>query len=223
MSLKRKVFQFLSGVLKNKNTYLITSLNYKKVPSLLEANFDHVRYTCLSLCYEEIISRKVEGNVAELGVYKGDFAKRLNKLFTDRKIYLFDTFEGFNENDISIEKVNGFSTGSQNFSETSVELVLNKMKYPQNCIVKKGYFPATTEGVDDKFCFISLDADLYEPILQGLRFFYPKLNNGGYIFVHDYNNDEYTGAKQAVIEFCTEQNINYTPIPDSGGSVIISK
>lgn len=57
----------------------------------------------------------------------------------------------------------------------------------------------------------------------GLQFFYPKLVTGGYIFIHDFNNESYKGARQAVEKFCAEQNINYLPIPDLGGSAIIVK
>lgn len=41
----------------------------------------------------ELIRNNVQGNVAELGAYKGEFAKRLNQLFSDRKLYLFDTLK----------------------------------------------------------------------------------------------------------------------------------
>ena len=71
--------------------------------------------------------------------------------------------------------------------------------------------------------FVSIDADLYEPIYAGLQFFYKYLVRGGYIFVHDFNNDNYKGARKAVEQFCEEQNISFTPIPDAAGSVIITK
>ncbi|HEY8733951.1 MAG TPA: methyltransferase, partial [Puia sp.] len=60
-------------------------------------------------------------------------------------------------------------------------------------------------------------------IYSGLHFFYPKLVSGGYIFVHDFNNDSYRGARQAVENFCSEQKVNYLPLPDLGGSAIIMK
>ncbi len=195
-----------------------SSFNHKYNYSL-----DFVRYTTLELCSKEIQANNVQGNTAELGVYKGDFAKRINQLFPDKKLYLFDTFEGFDNKDIHIERQSGFLKNKHDFSDTSVELVLNKMTNPENCIIKKGYFPDTAIDVNDRFCFVSIDADLYEPILSGLKFFYPKLNHEGYIFIHDFNNDVYKGAKQAVLDFCTSNNINYTPIPDSCGSVIITK
>lgn len=223
MSLK-SLYQPFAKLLASKKLHLSKSLSFNSsFKQELAFNLDFVRYTTLELCCTEIRRNNVEGNVAELGVYKGDFAKRINQLFPDKKLYLFDTFEGFDEKDVSTEKQSNFSSGEQDFSDTSVELVLSKMKYRNKCVVKKGFFPDSAVDVDDRFCFVSIDADLYEPILAGLKFFYPKLEPGGYIFVHDFNNDLYKGAKKAVLEFCAASNINYLPIPDSGGSAIILK
>ena len=224
MGLSKSLFQLVAKNLSAKKLYLSKSLVYSKTyKQVLEHNLDFVRYTTLELCCNELNVNKVNGNAAELGVYKGNFAQRINYLMPDRKLYLFDTFEGFHEEDIKKEVSKNFSSGEQDFSDTSVELVLNKMKNRSNCIVKKGYFPGTATDIDDKFCFVSIDADLYEPILNGLKFFYPRLENKGYIFVHDFNNYDYKGARQAVLEFCNENNIGYTPIPDTGGSIIITK
>ena len=51
--------------------------------------------------------KQVEGVAAELGVYRGDFAKEINRVFPERKLYLFDTFEGFPENALQDEEKNG--------------------------------------------------------------------------------------------------------------------
>jgi O-methyltransferase len=223
MELSRALFRTLSGFLSSRNLFLGSSLKYKEKPLPLPPNLDYIRYSALGLCYEEIVNRKVAGNVAELGVYKGDFAKRLNFLFPDRKLYLFDTFEGFDSKDVEKEKSEGFSEGSQDFSDTSVEMVLSKMTNKSNCIVCKGFFPGTAEGIRDTFCFVSIDADLYEPVYNGLVFFYPLLEKGGYIFVHDFNNDEYKGAHQAVLKFCSENSIGFVPLADNGGTAVITR
>jgi len=175
------------------------------------------------LVSDEIRQKQLTGEVAELGVYKGKFARYINGYFPEKKLYLFDTFEGFDERDVSVEKRQNFSSGAQNFSDTSIEAVLKQMPFPEKCIPVKGFFPQTAQGIDEKFVFVSLDADLYEPIYAGLSFFYPRLAKGGYIFIHDFNNDAYKGARKAVEEFCNKENIGFVPIPDSGGSAIISK
>jgi O-methyltransferase len=184
---------------------------------------DYVRISTLELLSYEIKSNNVLGSVAEVGVYRGDFAKYINLLFSDRKLYLFDTFEGFPEVHSKIDRERGFSTGDQDWSGTSVELVIQQMPYPNNVVIKKGIFPETAKDVNDRFCFVSLDVDLYEPIKEGLRFFYPLLSPGGVIMVHDFNNSGYKGVREAVLEFCREKGISYVPIPDIGGTVIITK
>ncbi|MBS1510152.1 MAG: methyltransferase [Bacteroidetes bacterium] len=223
MSLSKKMFSTFAGVLSKKNIYMTRSLSGRYTPLSLPPNIDYVRSSTLELCYQEIGRKKLTGSVAELGVYKGDFAKKINALFADRKFYLFDTFKGFNNADIALDQQNNYSTGAQNFSNTSIELVKSKMPHPDQCVFKKGFFPDTANDVTDLFCFVSIDTDLYKPVYEGLLFFYPKLVPGGYIFIHDFNNKFYKGAKEAVTNFCNEQGISYVPIADNWGTAIITK
>lgn len=184
---------------------------------------DYIRLATLELAANEIMERKVPGSVAELGVYKGKFARFINQYFPDRTFYLFDTFEGFHAADIESELKNKFSAGNQDFSNTSVEAVLRIMPNRERCVVRKGFFPDTAAGLEDKFAFVSIDADLYDPIYQGLCYFYPRLSEGGYIFIHDYNNQFYKGAKEAVDQYCREHTLRCLPLPDSCGTAIIMK
>lgn len=184
---------------------------------------DYVRFSSLELCAFEIHNRQIQGSVAELGVYKGEFAEKISLAFPDRPFYLFDTFSGFDTRDIAKDQSDAFSTGEQDFSDTSVTAVLNRIPNAGQCIVKQGFFPDTATGVDDTFVFVSIDTDLYQPIFEGLKFFYPRLQPGGYIFVHDYNNDEYRGAQQAVRDFCAESGVGLFPLSDCTGSAILTK
>ena len=218
------LYRQFSSYLESKGFHLIKSLPYLKRNRLMQLNrMDYVRMSCLELAGYEVYSKNVPGQVAELGVYKGDFAAEINTVFKDRTLYLFDTFEGFDDRDKGTEVSKSFSTAMQDFSDTSAEKVYARMPYKEKCIVRKGFFPETATGVSGPFAFVSIDTDLYEPIYQGLKFFYPQLSKGGYIFVHDFNNEEYKGAREAVIRFCNENNIGYTPIADIGGTAIITK
>lgn len=223
-SIARGVNFLLGKGLQNEHVFVSSSLKYLKRPREIDKNyFDYVRLATLELISDEIRKKNLKGNVAELGVYKGKFARYINLYFKERKLYLFDTFEGFDERDIDTEKKKGFSSGSENFSGTSVESVLALMPFANNCIAVKGFFPESAAQIKDEYVFVSLDVDLYEPIYQGLKFFYPSLVKGGYIFIHDFNNDNYPGTRQAVERFCAENNISFVPIPDLAGSAIISK
>ena len=186
---------------------------------------DYVRVMTFNLIINEIKDRNLSGNVAELGVYKGKFAKLINQCFPEKKLFLFDTFKGFDKTNFAegieqkiVDKV------LHDFDDTSVAEVLEKMPFKNQCVVKQGLFPDTITGCENEnFCFVSIDADLYKPIYDGLNFFYSRLVKGGYIMVHDYNNKEYKGAKQAVQKFAIEQDVSYTPISDGWGTVIFTK
>lgn len=184
---------------------------------------DYVRLSSLELCAFEIHDRQIQGSVAELGVYKGEFAEKISQAFPKRPFYLFDTFNGFDTRDINRDQLNEFSTGKQDFSDTSVEAVLQRIPNNQHCIVKQGFFPETAVGVEDVFAFVSIDTDLYQPIFEGLKFFYPRLQKGGFIFIHDYNNDHYKGAKKAVRDFCRENDVSFFPLSDCTGSAVLMK
>ncbi|MEO6813967.1 MAG: TylF/MycF/NovP-related O-methyltransferase [Ginsengibacter sp.] len=220
-----KGINFFAGKsLQKRNIFLSSSLEYLQRTREINKNyFDYVRLATLELVSVEINNKKLKGNVAELGVYKGKFASYINLYFKERNLYLFDTFEGFDERDVENEKKKGFSSGSQDFSDTSVDSVLSLMPYSKNCIPIKGFFPESAKNIQDEFVFVSIDADLYEPIYKGLSFFYKLLVPGGYIFIHDFNNDRYPGARKAVEQFCDENKITFLPLPDSAGSAIICK
>ena len=162
--------------------------------------------------------RHIRGNMAEVGVYRGDFAKLFNRYFPDKKLYLFDTFSGFDEERDLVSE-----NDKKNFKDTSIDIVMEKMKSHENCIIKKGYFPDTAQDVEDEFCLVSLDCDMYNPILAGLEYFYPRLVQGGWIFVHDFGSYHYKGVRKAVYEYCTKNNIPFFPMVDRGLSVVISK
>jgi len=184
---------------------------------------DYVRLAALEQCAHEIALRSISGAVAELGVYRGEFAVRINQAFRERTLYLFDTFEGFDTTQEERERRERGLTHVRDFSDTTAEFVLSRMPHPERCIIRKGLFPETVDGLEEMFVFVSIDADLFEPIYEGLQYFYPRLQAGGYIFVNDYNNTHFPGAHQAVERFSQERGILLVPLPDAQGSVIIPK
>lgn len=172
-----------------------------------------------------VYGRGIRGEVAEAGVFQGEFAKIINDIFSDRKLYLFDTFEGFDKRDVWYEEKNNFSEAKKGYLNlTSEELVLEKMPNPGQCIIKKGYFPDSAKDVSEEFCFVNLDMDLYKPTLEGLRFFYPKMVKGGIIIIHDYFSTGYEGVNAALDDFLKDIDETIIPFPIGDGvSIAIQK
>lgn len=185
---------------------------------MLGIKWEEERIVMLRKCIALMKERNIEGDMAEVGVYTGEFSKLFNRYFPEKKLYLFDTFSGFDSTRDTVNEVD-----INNFKDTSVDIVLQKMKRPENCIIRKGYFPDTAINLEGSFSLVSLDCDLYKPILAGLEFFYPRLTPGGYIFVHDFGSYHYEEVKKAVFEYCEKVQAPIFPIVDRCLSVIISK
>ena len=115
----------LGKVLQAKKIFVSGSLEFLGRKQVIDNNYyDYVRLSTLELVSYEINSRGLTGSVAELGVYKGKFARYINQYFPERPFYLFDTFEGFDQRDGAREIEQNLSTGAQNFSDTPVGSVL---------------------------------------------------------------------------------------------------
>jgi len=87
----------------------------------------------------EVFSEQgVLGCVAECGVFQGEFALEINRVFPDKKLYLFDTFSGFDKRDVVIEHKRGYSKlQAGHFNVTSEEIVLCGLPYPKICCCQR--------------------------------------------------------------------------------------
>jgi hypothetical protein len=164
------------------------------------------------------------GSVAELGVYGGQSSALLS-LYAEkfgRKMYLCDTFNGFAEEQFEADMGEGKKSAFKDVDLETVKSVVGT--YSGNRWVV-GMFPnsVTDEMRADKFAFVSIDCDIYAPIKEGLRFFWPRMEPGGMIFVHDYASGYWPGATRAVDEFCSETGIFGSILPDLASSYVLCK
>jgi hypothetical protein len=185
---------------------------------------DLPRFWALLLNLKQVLAEGVPGDFAELGVWRGNTAAILANFaaLNDRKVFLFDTFEGFHAKDlVSVDR-----DKSMNFTDTSVETARRVVGEPSRCCeFIKGYFPdsVTDEARKARYAVVSLDCDLYEPMKAGLEFFYPRMTRGGIFFLHDYSSLQWNGAAQAIDEFCRASGEFLILCPDKSGSAFFRK
>jgi Macrocin-O-methyltransferase (TylF) len=185
---------------------------------------DVVRVWSFILNIKQIIAENVEGDFAELGVWRGNTASVLAYYgaIYNRKVVLFDTYEGFNKKDLE-----GIDADKEMaFEDTSISLVKDVIgEESKVCEFVKGYFPESLRERHKakKYAVISLDCDLYEPMKAGLNCFYPLMTKGGIFLLHDYSSCCWAGAKKAIDEFCEKNNEYIILIPDKSGSAFFRK
>lgn len=163
----------------------------------------------------------IAGSLAELGVYKGTTARLLHELLPKRRLWLFDTFEGFDERDLAQER----KAATFRFDDTSLEAVLRHVGDTGDVRACKGRFPETAGAVpdDEFFALVHLDADLHQPTADALAFFYPRLAPGGFLIMHDYGSGAWTGVAQAVDAFFATRPESIVRIPDKSGTAIVRR
>lgn len=194
-----------------------------------EYMLEYYRYRTFEFVAEEIEAAHIDGCIAEFGVFRGTFSALMNEKMPEKKLYLFDTFEGFDINEARKEADLGRSDEVFEYAhrQTSIEMVLAAMTYPQQCILCKGLFPnsITKEAESEMYAFVSIDVDFEDSIYEGLKFFYPRLNHGGYIFIHDYNSAYLVGVRKAVLRYELDlgTKLNKVPIADRAGTLVIVK
>jgi O-methyltransferase len=183
---------------------------------------DLVRLYFLLSQIEYLKNNNIPGLIAEVGVFKGTTAKLFHEAFPNKEMLLFDTFEGFDKRDIKHQKEKSKAEiGGWNVSIKEVQKFIGNSTKIE---LIKGYFPETTSKIDsnNQYSLVHLDADLYNPQITGLEYFYPRMAKGGIIIIHDCNN-EYFGSRKALDDFFYDKLEIPIVIPDKSGSAIVVK
>ena len=111
----------------------------------------------------------------------------------------------------------------EDFTKTSLPLV-RQLVGEQSVVYVPGYFPQSMPpDIPERFSVVHLDCDLYAPMQAGLAFFYSRLSPGGLLLLHDYSNEYFPGAKQAIDEFVATIPENLVLLPDKSGSAVVRK
>jgi hypothetical protein len=184
---------------------------------------DASRLFFFCLMQDQIFKEGLQGDFAELGVYKGMTAAVLARIARrlGRTAYLFDTFEGFSKKDLV-----GIDADKrlEQFTDTSLDAVRERVG-TENVRYIQGRFPESTDQISDtlRFCLVHIDCDLYEPIGAALNYFYPRMVPGGFMVIHDYSSLAWNGAERAVDEFFADKLEYVIPLTDGCGSAVVRR
>jgi len=190
----------------------------------------------LALCCKYVDKAGIEGAFVEAGVWRGGSALVAKYVLAkDRRILLYDTFNGMTEpgekdfrlgestNENSLNKWNSLRTETGNgwvaasLDEVKRNFGLFKLLDNQVEFIV-GDVQVTLlreENLPDRIAILRLDTDFYSSTLFELETFWPKVANGGVVILDDYGHWE--GAKSAADEFFSSNVINALMVPIAGG------
>ena len=172
-----------------------------------------------------VVSSNIEGDFVECGVWKGGsvmlMALTLKEMgVKSKRIYLYDTFNGnpppgkdeflFSNGVSALFEYGDGRRGEWEAPLSSVRENIAKTGYPlSNFEYVIGEVEKTLRERDrlpKKIAILRLDTDYYESTKTELENLFPLLQKGGVLIIDDYGH--YSGAKRAVDEYVSENNIS---------------
>lgn len=183
-----------------------------------------------------ISKHKIEGDIAECGVWKGGSMLAVAKTLlymndNNRKLFLYDTFSGMStptEADKTPDDKNAADLLKKSDVKTSeiwaysgldeVKATMTQSGYKKELIhYVEGKVEDTIPGVlPGKIALLRLDTDWYESTRHELIHLFPLLVSGGVLIIDDYGF--WKGARKAVDEYFSQNNIRIllTRMDDTG-------
>lgn len=168
----------------------------------------------------------IPGDIVECGVGRARsllIISALNSFLDEkeggkRKVYAYDSFEGFPEptpddhSDRNSQKGDWATSpsGKYDYSIDFTKLVLSEagLEYDDASLnITKGFFSESlVDHPDRPIALLHVDGDLYESYIDTLENLYDKVVSGGVIVFDDFQaeknkNDKFPGARKAVKEF----------------------
>lgn len=148
----------------------------------------------------------VPGDTVECGTLEGAgsyliLAMNKQSRKHERWHHVFDSFEGLSiPGDTDGEH---WSAGDLSVSEDTVR---GNLSVSDRFTLHKGWIPTRFDEVNERrFAFVHIDVDLYQPTLDSIAYFYPRLSDGGIILCDDYGSGLCPGATKAVDEFLADK------------------
>lgn len=183
----------------------------------------------IALCdaVDHVHRHQIQGDIVECGVWRGGSMMAVAKTLVDmndtqRRLWLYDTFDGMSEpgdsdvdhagNDAANLLANQDKQDShsiwcrspldevrQNIAATGYPV--DKTRYVQGKVEE-----SIPDETPDSISLLRLDTDWYESTMHELVHLYPRLTTGGVLIIDDYGH--WQGCRRAVDEYFAKNNVS---------------
>jgi O-methyltransferase len=186
-------------------------------PEEAETMIGMTRLSQLQSAVEDVIARRVPGDLVEAGVWRGGACILMRAVLaaydvTDRTVWAADSFQGLPKPNAADYPADA-GVGLWMYDELSVsadEVRANFAKYgllDDRVRFLEGWFKDTLpEAPIDRIAVLRIDGDLYESTIQVLEALHPRVSTGGYVIVDDYN--DIPACKAAVDDYRAAHTID---------------
>jgi O-methyltransferase len=186
----------------------------------------HIEWRAFVCCWAAWHARQLPGDFVECGTNTGMMSLAVCHYIdfnaTGKAFYLFDTFRGIPEEQMSAEeRALGRLTENEAWYEECYELTLaNFRPFPRARLIR-GRVPDTLpEAPIDRVCYLSIDMNIAKPERAAIEFFWDKLVPGAPVILDDYGWLGYWPQKRAMDEFAASRGAMILPMPTGQGLLL---
>lgn len=168
--------------------------------------------------------KELEGDFVECGVNTGAYARAVieyvNFQELSKRFYLFDTFSGLDERQISATEAEaGIVEYLGNYKDVYEQV--KETFAPFKVSIIKGRVPDTLDQCKaEKICYLSIDMNVTEPEIAAANYFWDKIVKGGVIMLDDYGFPQHINQKIAFDAFAKEKGVSILCLPTGQGVII---
>jgi hypothetical protein len=176
-------------------------------------------------CWAGAHASRLAGDFVECGVHTGMFSLAVchYAAFNDtgKRFWLFDTFSGIPDEQISpVEAALGRDGYQAVYSDTFEVARANFAGFPRVELVR-GIVPASLDTVTiDEVAYLSLDMNTAHPERAALEHFWPKLVPGAVVVLDDYGWETHLPQKRALDEVARARGVEILPLPTGQGLLL---
>jgi len=165
----------------------------------------------------------LDGDLVECGVhmglYSGVMLSLVDLVAADKKIYMYDTFSGLDEN-FSNERERTQTAAVYQIPDWEQTVRDSLAKWP-HAIVVKGTVPDSLEGTaPEKVAFLHLDMNAAEAEVAALGFFESRLTPGAIILLDDFGRLEHLEIFLTMKAWFEERKLPILELPTGQGLVV---
>lgn len=176
-------------------------------------------------CWAATHAAQLPGDFVECGVNTGILSLAVCTYIdfnsTGKHFFLFDTFSGVPESQMSETERPSCTFTNDTFYEECFELARSNFRHFPNAQLVRGVVPDSLYQVDiDQVCYLSIDMNIVEPEVAAMEFFWPKLVHGAVVLLDDYGVDLHAEQKAGLDEFAHRHKVAVGVLPTGQGLLL---
>jgi O-methyltransferase len=176
-------------------------------------------------CWAATHALNFPGDFVECGVNTGILSLAVCHYIdfnsTGKAFYLFDTFCGIPEDQMTEQERPMRVPENEAFYEECYELAVHNFRPFSLAHLIRGKVPDTLAQVDiGQVCYLSLDMNIVVPEVAAIEFFWPKLSSGAPVLLDDYGFSNHAEQREGMDAFAARVGVSIATLPTGQGLLI---